>query len=350
LRELIALEPRPMLSLYLDLRWADEHQRERVWLGIKDRVRALAGQWPDEELKGLLAFTEARVKQQEDVGFGGAVRFLSAEIDLALRTAVELPTLLAAGPLPLVRPLVAALHSRERAIVALAHADEVRIFELGHGRLRPAGNHVSDTPTRKESGGWSQLKMQHHRQVHIDALHREAAASIARMHDAAPARVLVGGVAEAAANLERQLPKRVQSDLIRLEHLANDDPAHELQAAAERALDDAERGETLEALDRTRTLALSGGRGALGMKAVIDALNRSRPMRLFIPQPCDGTLTICDQCHSLAEVEGSCRLCGGTTREVDACEGLMRAALQLGARIDVVDKKQLHEVAAELRF
>ena len=187
--------------------------------------------------------------------------------------------------------------------------------------------------------------MQHHRQVHIDALHREAAAAIARMYDAAPGRILIGGVTEAAANLERQLPKRIAS--IRLENHV------ELQASVERALDEVERGESEEALARVKTLALSGGRGVLGIPSVIDALNQSRPMRLFLPEICDGTILICDQCRSLSQEQGNCRICGGTTRAVDTCEGLMRAARQLGARIDILDRAILESVggaAAELRY
>jgi hypothetical protein len=360
LRRLIALHfTEPILSLYLNLRWADEHQRERVWITVRDRVRELKAQHPNlvADLDEVLAFTEERVKQRADVGYGGAALFLSRRMPLriAVRSVAELPTLLAAESEPLVRPLVAAARAHERCIVALAASDEVRVYELAMGELMPASAHVGDVPSRHAQGGWSQLKMQHHRREHIDALHREAAEAIAKLFDAAgPVRVLLGGVAEVVANLERVLPKRVAAAALRLESLHKDDAAHEVVAAAQSLMHEVERAEEQQVLQRVETLALSGGRGALGMKQVVEALNQARPMRVFVPDDSDGVLSICESCRNLSlEADGACDVCGGPRHQVDAAEGLVRAALGLGAKIDVVDRSMLDAVggaAAELRF
>jgi rubrerythrin len=349
-RRLVELPPRRTLSLYLDLRWRDEQQRDRVWLTVRDRLR-------DEGELGetALRFTEARVKQFEDVGFGGAALFLSDGLSLSLRMESELPTLVAVHPYALVRPLMAAAHGHERALVVLAASDEVRVFELAMGRLSPAAQLAGDVPSRHGRGGWSQLKMQHHRQWHVDTLHREAAAAIARLFDQSGGmRVLLGGIDEAVANLERELPKRVAEQTLRLASLSKDDPARKVAAAAEHALREADHGEDREALALVKTLACSGGRGALGYVQVIDALNRARPMRLFVPETSDRVLQHCRQCGYLSVDSGSpCPVCGGPTHQLDAAEALVRAAVGLGARIDVVDRALLDSVggcAAELRF
>jgi peptide subunit release factor 1 (eRF1) len=349
LRRLVALPPRRMLSLYLNLRWRDEQQRDRVWLTVRDRLR-------DESdfAEPALRFTEARVRQFEDDGFGGAALFLGDGFSLAARTEVELPTLVAIDSFAVVRPLVAVAHGHERALVALAASDEVRVFELAMGRLSPAGQFVGELPHLGDRGGWSQLKMQHHRQWHVDTLHREAAASLTHLFDAAPARVLLGGVDEAVANLERELPKRVAEQTLRLDSLGKDDPARKVVAAAERALRAADHGEDREALAQVKTLACSGGRGALGYAQVIDAFNRARPMRLFVPDSSDRILGHCRQCGYLSvEAQNPCVVCGGETHRLDAAEALVRAAVAVGARVDVVDRALLDSVggcAAELRF
>jgi peptide subunit release factor 1 (eRF1) len=339
LRRLVALPP-PILSLYMSLRWSDEQQRDRVWLTLRDRLRSLDDERP-------LRFVEERVKQGVDVGWGGAALFLGGGTELSVRSPADLPTLVALDGPALVRPLVAAAHGHERALVALVASDEVRVFELAMGRLTAAASHVGDVPKRHERGGWSQLKMQHHRQWHVDTLHREAATSITRMFDAnGPVRVLLGGVHEAVANLEEELPKRVFDCVLRLESLAKDDPAHEVVAAAERAVLDADRGEDRAALARVKTLAASGGRGAFGFVQVLDAFNQGRPMRLFVPEKSDRVLALCGDCGFLSvQIGGPCSVCGGACLRLDAAEALVRAAVSLGARIDLAD-----EVAAELRF
>src|SRR5205823_14367476 len=100
-----------------------------------------------------------------------------------LRTGGERRTLVATATYAVVRPPVAAAQGHERALVVLVASDEVRVFELAMGRLPPAAQLTGDVPNRHGRGGWSQLKMQHHRQWHVDTLHREAAASIARLFD-----------------------------------------------------------------------------------------------------------------------------------------------------------------------
>src|SRR5439155_25333250 len=190
-----------ILSAYLNLRWSDEQQRDRVWLTVRDRLRDEA-----ELGEAALRFTEARVKQYEDVGYGGAALFLGDGLEVAVRMRAELPTLVAIDTFAVVRPLMTSAHGHERALVALAASDEVRVFELAMGRLTPAGDFVGDVPNRHERGGWSQLKMQLHRQWHVDTLHREAAVVIARLFDAGgPVRVLLGGVDGAVADLLGEL-------------------------------------------------------------------------------------------------------------------------------------------------
>ena len=356
LRRLAGLDAAParVVSLYLDCRWRDEQQRDRTWLTLKDRARVLMerhGEDPliKKDLKDALAFAEKRVRQIEDVGWHGVARFSSSarDLELAVRCKAELPTTIAVSPLPLLRPLVAMAHGHERALLALVDSREVRVFDVAAGRAQPLADLIGDVPNRQQQGGFSQLKWQHYRADRIDALHKEAAEELARRFDAGqPARVVLGGTPEAIANLERELPRRVLERALRMEHLAKDDPLNEVALrVTERLRADEGARERREVLE-LEGLARAGGRAAIGLDALVDALNQARPMRVYLPDRLDGMLGVCQSCGTLASepasLEGAaCAACGMTVQVIDAGEALVRAAIALGAEIAFIDRALL---------
>src|SRR5262249_35838126 len=127
--------PFKMVSLYLDARWSDEQQRERVWLTVRERIRRLRPEKDDrrllEDLDAALRASGAWVKQAADVGYAGLALFRGVRVglDVTLRSHLAFPTLVAVGPLPLLRPL-ALLTWRPRAMVVLADSTTVQLHEL----------------------------------------------------------------------------------------------------------------------------------------------------------------------------------------------------------------------------
>lgn len=352
--------PARVVSLYLDTRWSDEHQRDRVWVTVRDRVRELKDAYPEDpqvcaDLDAAQAFTWERVSQNRDVGYHGVALFRSraAGLDLSLRVRARLPTLVSVATVPLVRPLVIAAQQHPRAIVAIAGSTTVRVYEVALGGLSDPVELVGDVPKNHERGGWRQLRIQHHRDERIDKLHRDTAATIARMYDEAPCRVVLGGLAEEVANLRRMLPDRVLERALTVGELDQHDPEHELLRSVERALLAAETEEERVLVEQIKTLAFSGGRGALGLDAVLDALNQGRPMRVLVSHRLGGRLHLCRRCHALTRdgVPG-CTVCGGATDSLDSVEAIARAAIPLQARVDVVDPAMLggQDVLAALRF
>src|SRR5215468_8097458 len=114
-----------MVSLYLDARWSDEQQRERVWLTVRERIRRLRRQKDDprllEDLDAALQATEAWVKQAADVGYDGLALFRGVRVgvEVTLRAHLPFATQVVVGPLPFLCPL-AMLTWRPRALVVLA--------------------------------------------------------------------------------------------------------------------------------------------------------------------------------------------------------------------------------------
>jgi hypothetical protein len=178
---------------------------------------------------------------------------------------------------------------------------------------------------------------------------------VTRLWDPKPVRVVLGGVDEAVANLERELPPRVAARAVRVPHLTVDDPARDVVAAIEPALQRVEEEDERAVLAEIVTQAASptGGRGAVGLAQVIDALNRARPMRVLVKTPLDREVRQCGRCATLSLEGARCAVCGEETLALDATEAIVRAAVGLGARVDVIGGALLDEVggaAASLRF
>jgi peptide subunit release factor 1 (eRF1) len=352
--------PFEVVSLYLDARWSDEQQRERVWLTVRERVRRLSREKDDprlrEDLDAALHATESWVRQASDVGYAGLALFRGVRVglDVTVRAHVPFATSVTVGPLPLVRPL-ALLTWRQRAIVALADSTAVQVYELALGRLRERERVVGDVERKTKRGGWAQLKLQHHREERGDALHRAAAASIARAFDeTAPDHVLIGGRAEAAPNLLRLVPVRVRAVSLLVDELDTERPPHEILAAVEPVLEEAAIVGEQQLIAEIEGQAASSARGALGLQAVIYALNAGRPYRMLVAPTLDRPLRRCSVCGVISlDMNSECAACGGRTHLLEALEALSRAALALDARLTVAKSGILDErggAAALLRF
>ena len=87
---------------------------------------------------------------------------------------------------------------------------------------------------------------------------------------------------------------------------------------------------------------------------VVNALNEGRPYRILVSRTLDRSLRLCATCGTLSlDTSSDCQVCGGATHLLEAIEALSRAALSLGARLDVARSDLVDErggAAALLRF
>lgn len=325
LRTLAELDtsPEAIVSIYLDCRWSDEQQRERVWIPLRHEIgrrRRDADEVLAAELDDLAEFVEARVKQRADVGLAGVARFLCRPlgIDVTVRSHLPLPTLLEIGSRALIHPL-AALPLDEHVLVVTADAMRVRVRELRLGRLEERADIDGATPSRTSEGGWSQLKLQHWRKETENALHDAAAQEIGRLFDATPASwVLVGGSVEGAANLLDKLPQRVRAHAIPVDGLRAGEPPHEELERIRAAIEDLAIAQERSRAERALEVGVNGS------KAVLDALAQGRVARALVSRMLPPQLI----------------------------ESIARGALATDARLDVLRSDALDDVgaAALLRY
>lgn len=394
LRELAAFDawPEPMVSLYLNVCWDDEQQRERTRLEIKDQLRRARGAgWArPADLVRVDELVEERVRRrgppEDELEGGSEVRgvrgeafFLCAErgFERHSRSGALFPNRLYVASSPSLRPLAAAHHARSRALCVTLDAVSTRIYDVDPDRdrspeaERSAGGLLAVVegvvPKRQSQGGWSQLKLQHYREHQVDQHHDEAARLVARYFaESVPRRrVLLGGRAEAVANFERHLPVAVRAEVLRVPELASAESEAALLAACSQALREAEHEEATALLSLVEGAASpgfggyaggDGGRGAIGVAATVAALNGRRVDELLLAEGlcCDGWRCVRCEAMGSGQDHASCTSCGGPVAATELGEAMVRAAIAQDALLHTLPSPSrldaLGGVAARLRF
>lgn len=372
LRGLAELDARPgaVVSLYLDSRWDDEHQRERARLGLRqaaarerERLRALPGEAADRierDLARAEEYAHLVIKQRRDVGFEGIACFFSEPrgVDLVVLAHASMPTKLVVGPRPHLPPLVVSASEHDLALVAIVETDETRILEIATGGLFAHDRLEGDVPDRVQRGGWRQLRIQKHIADHIAHHHREGATDLMARFDAIaalrgrPPRVVLAGREPMLAGFERHLPERVLRRAIRATHVDPKLRTDQVLEIVRDALREAERRGHREALAAVVDAAAIG-RGAEGLKPVLDAVNQGRLRELLLDRRFDAPGVECRRCGQLLEADSraSCPFCAGPLEPVSLKDELLRRAVLASAELHLVDEAGLPDgIAATLRY
>jgi peptide subunit release factor 1 (eRF1) len=365
LRELATRESNgPFLSLYLDTQRGDDAQKDRIRVFLKNetqRIRErLEGNGHDQEIERGIRQIESYVENDLQPDTRGVAIF-SCPTDgvfIPLQLPVTVRPELTIGARPHLRQLAAIRKSHPRVVLAMIDAKSARLFTLEFGKIL-AELDLSDPemPRRHDQGGWSQANMQRHVQDHIDRHHKEVAEVVARMVEKNQFEyVILSGQERNLANFRTQLPKKVDERIIgtlRLDIRSSEDEA----LSACRTIVEAQQ--MLEQRDRIGALeeaARSAGRGAIGIRPVLDAVNQRRLARLFVLENASARGWRCTGCGTLGEaIPVGCPLCGESVATVELVEEFVAAAHRADAEVDFVPAgstllEEGNGVGALLRF
>ena len=164
--------PVPMISVYLDTRWSDEHQRERVRVFLKNQLHkagAMAVGQLDAELAWIAREGERLVAQEIDPESAGTAMFVGGADHLReiLRLAVPFPDTFVVADVPQLRPLVTALGDAPRAALLFVDGESARLVALTEeGAADEIALETTDVVGHHRRGGW-QLLLQSRYQRHI---------------------------------------------------------------------------------------------------------------------------------------------------------------------------------------
>lgn len=184
---------------------------------------------------------------------------------------------------PHLYPLARVMDQYRRYAVVVCDTNRARIFVFGRGRTLKEEEIENVKTNRTKVGGWSQMRFQRH----IENYHLHHAKEIIESLSAIVKRdgieeILLAGDEVIIPKLREQLPKELDEkivDVLSLDIRAPEKEIFEESLEAMRSYDaqtDAERVEQLV------NEARSGGLGALGAEATLDALSMGQVDELFL--------------------------------------------------------------------
>jgi hypothetical protein len=374
----------PIVSLYLDVRWRDEQQRERVRLFVQERARAILHHYADgapgraglvRTLDRVQGFVAGLAGQAYEANRAGLALFACEALGLwrpfFFGRSVE--NELSVNGTPHLTKLARLAEETAPAVVVVTRKEGADLYEVRLGDVTLEGSVRGPVPRsdrEKHTPGSGMPGLQYEREKKNERreenfVHRNrrlAAEEVTQRFDRTPhARVVLVGTAEAVAAFERELPGRVVAQVVaRVPRPREWDSADGalrdgVKGLAERVCRerDAERREVDEVVGE----ALRGALAVVGPEDVVLALNEGRVHTLVVEEDFERTGFRCDNCDALgASVEAAevCPFCGGELRAVPQLrEALVARTLADGGRVEVVPHgNKLHSyrgVAATLR-
>lgn len=375
----------PIVSVYLDVRWKDEQQRERVRGVVREAARSILGHYAPgapgkpalaRTLDRIQAFVEELAAQTYEVDRDGLALFACEGRSLwrPLFFARAFADELCADGIPHLCQLARLADEERPAIVVVPSQEGADLFEVRLGEVDGEAS-VKALPPRgsaeKETAGTGQpgreLEREARNERREEAWSRKArqaaAAEVTALFDRAEgARLVLVGTAQMTAAFARELPERVQAAIVaRVPRSPELGSANGIRRAGIRALaQEVSRG-ALDGGDRDVQAvvgeALRGGNGVVGPEDVVLAVNEGRVNALVVEEDFERHGYQCDNCGALgSNVESAeiCPFCAGDLRAVQNLrEALVARTLAAGGRVEVVPRSiKLHSyrgVAAFLR-
>jgi peptide subunit release factor 1 (eRF1) len=364
LAALVRLESRqpPIVSVYLDTAWRDEHQRDRTRVFLAGELRAARARGGADPTD--LAWVEERgaalVDQREVPDADGVALFACQAVGLreVLPVRVQLEPRFVVAPRAYVRPLAALVDGFPPSLVVFVDGKRARFVPVhpdGRGEELVL---ESEVPGHHRRGGWAQLAMSRWAR-HIEWHRDEHLAAVARtLVDLVEAQaitwIVLAGQPEVLARLRSLLPVRVAGRVAGTIRGARWEAADALleRAVARLAAREA-RDAALEA-EAVLVEAAKSGRAVAGLAATLEAVRRRAVHRLYLLAGFSAPGAACERCDALQEVTGPCRLCGGPTDGVELGEAMAERVLASGGWIRRIPAHDglaaVGGVAARLRY
>jgi len=292
LRALAAIEDpaSAVVSLYLDTRWTDEHQRDRARLFVANELRRARGGASAGLSKDLAWIEEqvARLVSGDADGAAGVGLFACDARGLRemVRSRLPFADSVTVGERPHLAPLAEVAEGAPPALIVFVDGVSARLIPLtadGPGD-EVTLEHVVEG--RHRQGGWAllaQSRYKRHIEAHRDRHYEAVADAVAALADADPAiRLVLAGEARAVALFRKHLPSRLQARVAGAMPGARYQTSRELLdvAAALLASDD-QRAER-EAVTEVLADAAKGNRAVAGVELTLAAVARGAVHRLYV--------------------------------------------------------------------
>ena len=355
----------PVISVYLNTRWTDEHQRERTRLFLKSELQRARQTRLAEGLGDAFDWIEtegaALIDQVSPVEANGVALFACPALGLreviALRAPLENMFVLADRPY--LRPLTTVESQTPATLVVFVDTESARLIPVLAGAAGEELRLESDVPGHHRRGGWAQLALGHYqrhiaerRGRHLEAV-AEALGRMVREHDIE--RIVVAGNSDVTAAFRRALPPMVAARVAGVIPGRRHEPASELAARAVDLIGQATTLETDAAVDAILTEAAKGGRAVASLEGALEAMHRGAVDHLYMLRGFQERGRACQGCGALQPGDAAtCRLCRHATMGIELGEAMVTRTIAAGGAVTMLNAHAALSaaggIAARLRF
>jgi peptide chain release factor subunit 1 len=357
--------PMGVLSVYLNARWSDEHQRDRTRLFVQEEISRARQAPTAPDLTAAFAWIEA----ETDVLVGQAREFAVPGVALFACPAAGVREVIASrgsfepafvvGDAPYLRPLAAMLGEHPPALVAFVDRERARLIPLTTEGPQDEVVLESTVPGQHRRGGWAQLAQsryaRHIEQHRGEHYHAVVEALTAGAEERRARWVVLAGESETLAAVRDRLPPALRATVAGTVRAAWHEPAAAIAARADETVRRVEAESARQAVAQAVTDAAKGQRAVTGVDDTLAAASRGAVRQLLVLRSFAETGQACTACGTLSRGEGpACPVCHASTRPVELGDAAVARVLASGGTVAVLTgDTQLSSVgglAAILRF
>ncbi len=362
----------PFFSLYLNTKWDDEQQRERIRLFIKNQLRRAYDQFKDrEDWRNALTKDEQQIEKYVE---GLVRRVYNEEMNgMAIfscsgtGTFLTYPSIIPfenewfISDLPILRPLVRLSSQYQNTLVVMVDTDSARLFEVSLEGLMAESSIESYVPGRHDQGGWAQMRYQRHIKDHMDKHHKEVAEQLTELFDSGIwKRLVIIGQDRILANFKIFLPERVKQQITDSFSMDFSKERSKVLGRVFERLLQKEKKEVNHQIQALKERTPQGGLVTLGLNRTLEALNAGQVHTLYLQTSFSLPGGKCRRCsslvvnHSPGHSSNPCPLCKGEVKSIDLGEEMTRSVLCQDGEVKWTEENEVlkeHDgVCASLRF
>jgi peptide chain release factor subunit 1 len=358
----------PVVSLYLDTQWRDQHQRERAAVFLRQHLHsAQALAWDSGAAQESLARDLERIRQWGEQCVQGAGELhtaghalfacYAADLWVDFPSPVPFEDEFAVAEWPVLGQLARLDEDYASALVVMVDSRAARVYEVLFGGILAEIDFRNEVPGRHKQGGWAQMRYQRHIKDHIDRHHKEVASYLSTVLTERPnLQIIVSGQNDLVANLRQALPGSLQErilDTVQLDIRANRQRILEL---TQEVLQRHEHEEEQASVDQVLSRAGQGGLAVLGRQATVAAANTGRIHQLVMNRSMHAPGWRCVACGYMGEeaAPAQCPACQAQVSTVDLGEALVSTVLRHDGFVEMIEpdaRLQRYEgVGAILRY
>jgi len=357
--------PAPVVTAYLNTRWADEHQRDRVRIFLKNQLaeaRRAPGPRPSKaDLDWVEAQGDALLNQAMMPETSGVALFACEALGLReiLPSRVPFENAFTVAETPMLRPLLELGEQAPSTLVVFVDTETARLVPL---TATGAGEEVTlaaDVPGHHSRGGWAQLAQGHYQRHTQDhrARHFEAVVqSLIGLMDSQGLRsIVLAGEPRNIAVFRKELPPRLATLVVGTVAGARHEAIGLIVDRAAEYLPHVQGQREAEGVDAALTAAAKRGKGSAGLEDTLTAVNRGAVHRLYLLKGWSVPGRRCTRCGTLqGEFTWTCPSCGGEALAVELGEAMAERVAAAGGTVETIEIHQplavAGGVAAELRY